>query len=42
MEYAGAYRQVEGLVDESVNDGPLLKFDLVMKATAAGISVFKV
>jgi hypothetical protein len=41
MEYAGAYRQVEGLVDESVNDGPLLKFDLVMKATAAGISVFK-
>ena len=34
--FVKAYRKMDGLVDKSVNEGPLLKFDPVIETTAAG------
>lgn len=35
-EYCKAYRNMDGLVDMSLNDGPLLKFDIITMGTATG------
>jgi hypothetical protein len=42
IEFASAYKNMDGLVKESLNDGPLLKFNLQLRATAADTVLFKV
>jgi len=42
IEFADAYKRMDELVDESLNNAPLLKFDLVMKATSDDTVEFKV
>jgi hypothetical protein len=42
IEFASAYKAMEKLVDEASNEGPLLKFDLVLKATSDDTVEFKV
>jgi hypothetical protein len=41
-EYCKAYRNMGGLVDMSLNDGPLLKFDIIPMQTATGRVKFTV
>ncbi|KAF2831758.1 hypothetical protein CC86DRAFT_143054 [Ophiobolus disseminans] len=42
IEFADVYKKMYGLVEESLNNGPLLKFDLVLKATSDNTVKFKV
>jgi hypothetical protein len=41
-EFVKAYKSMNGLVDASINDGPLLKFELVPNTTVSGHVKFTV